>query len=1197
MSSSFVGELPPSLPYVPLARHLDKLWQRGQRPDVHSLLAAAGNLSPDELASVLRVDQWRRWQAGEPAPVEEYLARYPSLQEYPEAIIELILSELLLRETAGETARAEDFLCRFPAYAHRLKDEIERRPALKSRDRTIHLEPTIRISGEAVLPPVGHGGPLPTVQGYELLQELGRGGMGIVYKARHLRLNRNVALKMVLVGDFARPDVLARFLAEAEIAARVQHPHVVQIHEVGDYNGLPYLALEYVDGGTLGGRLAGRPLRSRQAALLLETLAEAIHFAHQRGVIHRDLKPGNILLQKAALRIPKAKSKDSGFRMEDFEPKISDFGLAKLMDNDEQTTQTGMVMGTPAYMAPEQAEGKSQGIGPAADVYGLGAILYEALTARPPFCGVSPLDTLDLVRSTEPVPPNRLQPGLDRDVCVICLKCLAKDPSKRYDSAKALAQDLRRYLDGRPITARPTPLWERNWKWLKRRPVAAAASFLAVAALVALLGVWVSFTVRLGEQRNQALANAAEADRQRQRAEANQERTLEAVDRFLTRVGDKKLAPVPAMEEVRRDLLADALQFFQGFLREMDDADPQVRHEAARAEQRVARIYRLLGQRDRENQHWQEALLLQKRLAVEFPEQPSYRFDVSQTLHNLGLCNQAFARSAERQAEAERYLREALALRRQLVQEQPDNAEFQAGLARTYGALGLFCRKAANLQEQAEPAYRAALDLQQALVDRHQEVAEYQADLAGTCMNLGALEFMRGRYEPALVCWKRGQATFDRLSQADPENAGYQWSLAGLYGNLSVVYLEQGDPEQALSMCQKAVVIYERLVREHRSVPAYRQDLAGAENNRAHILERQGRADLQVAALVRARTLLQELIAEYPRLTDCPFELAKVGINLAAAYQQQGQHVEAREACQAAVELLERETRANAGRVDYLVELGHGYLTMGEVSLDSMDKATACLALNDKALAALRDVLDKSKGHKQAREFYGRTCFQRALLYLLCGKFAQAQSVWDQALRDGWIEHDFARAERALTYGLRGDHGQAVALLEGVKPAGNKEVNAAASAYVVAAEAASHDARLAGAEGGSSARALEDRAVALLVGCYPGSASQALVDRKDVLLGFVLSQVAQKAPFMYVKARAYARSADKAAEDQSLAADKRAELAGIYERRALEELDQAGAQGYFKAASTRQRLGTEPDLKRLQGRVELQKWLREGNKE
>jgi WD40 repeat protein len=339
-------------------------------------------------------------------------------------------------------------------------------------------------------------GPLPdaealpeSVGDYEILGEIGRGGMGVVYRARHRTLRRVVALKMLLGGYFADREQRQRFLAEAEAVARLQHLGIVGLFEVGEHDvgagpPRPYFTLEYVEGGSLDRRLAGRPLPPPQAAAWLEHLARAVHYAHERGIIHRDLKPSNVLL-----------TADGG-------PKVCDFGVAKLLTGSDRQTASGMILGTAEYMAPEQAEGKVTP-GPACDVYALGVILYEMLAGRPPFKGATTLDTLTQHRTQEPVPVRRLQPKVPRDLETICHKCLEKEPARRYASAAALAEDLRRFLAHEPIAAKAVTPWGRLRKWARRRPaVAVLTAAVAVAVVTGLAGVGWQWRQAVSERAN-----------------------------------------------------------------------------------------------------------------------------------------------------------------------------------------------------------------------------------------------------------------------------------------------------------------------------------------------------------------------------------------------------------------------------------------------------------------------------------------------------------------------------------------------------------------------------------------------------------------------------------------------------------------------------------------------------------------------
>jgi serine/threonine protein kinase len=380
------------------------------------------------------------------------------------------------------------------------------------------------------------------IAGYEVLEELGRGGMGIVYKARHLALNRIVALKMVLRGAQADEQSRERFRREAEAIARLAHPHIVQVYEVGQWRSpegdlLPFISLEYCAGGSLDEHLDGTPLTPPRAAGLVEVLARAVQAAHEAKLVHRDLKPANVLLapagasssegavslektapQRDALlealgearqRVARRQGHDGGLRFisptqsgkggkrprsdapgEVWAPKVTDFGLARRLDEAGQTA-SGAILGTPSYMAPEQT-GQSKGaVGPAADVYALGAILYECLTGRPPFRASSAMETILQVVHEDPIPPSRLTPGVPRDVETVTLKCLQKDPQRRYRSAAALAEDLRRCREGEPVLARPVGRLERAWRWARRHPGPALAVLLGLLILAGAVSLYV----------------------------------------------------------------------------------------------------------------------------------------------------------------------------------------------------------------------------------------------------------------------------------------------------------------------------------------------------------------------------------------------------------------------------------------------------------------------------------------------------------------------------------------------------------------------------------------------------------------------------------------------------------------------------------------------------------------------------------
>ena len=483
---------------------------------------ARDNLSALDIDLARRIDEVCRrfeadWREGRQPRLEEYFGEFTGDAQASLAT-ELEALQAELEEAAGEIGIADAQTI--------APGSLPTQPKPGEASSSVHDVATLQPLGDATVD-LGSSAPAPSEArtpshgryfgDYEILRELARGGMGVVFEARQVSLNRKVALKMILAGQLANQIDVKRFHTEAEAAANLDHPGIVPVFEVGEHEGQHYFSMGFVEGQSLSQRLAEGPLPAREAAALVVKVAEAIEFAHQRGVIHRDLKPANILLDKNG------------------NPRVTDFGLAKKVQGDSGLTGSGQIMGTPSYMPPEQAGGKRGEVGPAADVYALGATLYALVTGRPPFQAATPMDTIIQVISDEPVPPRRLNPSISRDVETICVKCLEKDPARRYTSAAALAEELGRFLAGEPIVARPVGRAERAWRWCRRKPVLAAMALaLAVATLAGLSGIVWQWS-RAETERGIAQVERDEAKRQsviavNERNEAEKQRAL-AVER------------------------------------------------------------------------------------------------------------------------------------------------------------------------------------------------------------------------------------------------------------------------------------------------------------------------------------------------------------------------------------------------------------------------------------------------------------------------------------------------------------------------------------------------------------------------------------------------------------------------------------------------------------------------------------------
>jgi tetratricopeptide (TPR) repeat protein len=765
----------------------------------------------------------------------------------------------------------------------------------KTRSETLESPPFVSSSQRAA----------PTVPGYEILGELGRGGMGVVYRARQPSLNRLVALKVLGASAQVGDPQLARFHAEAQAVARLHHPNIVQIHEVGEHEGLSYLALEFVVGGSLDRRLRGTPQEGRQAARLVEVLARAMHHAHEQGIIHRDLKPANVLLQDDTL----------------LAPKITDFGLAKNLESPSDLTHTGQVMGTPSYMAPEQALGQGEQMGPATDVYALGAILFELLTGRPPFRAGSLLETLDLVRKVEPPPPGLLQPGIPRDLETICLKCLHKEPQRRYASALALADDLARYLAGEPIQARPAGLVEKGWKWARRRPTAAALVAVSVLALVVLLGGGLWYNVRLRFERD--------------RAEDNFQMALAAVDEFLTEVGEVQLVSEPRMEKKRLALLGKALVFSQRLLQQKSE-ESGARFQTALAWKRVGEVQRLLGRLDEAQEAYTQAISLLDRLHAGDPKNPEYRRALAGTQDSLGEVLRQ-GRLTDRAETA--YLR-AQALLEEVDETTPQGPSCRAELARTRYNLGILYRETGRPAE-AEAILRLAIDSLRQLVKDEPGVASQRQHLARAYLNLGPVLRAAGSLAPAREAYEQAITQLRALTKEFPEKPDYRHELGVAFNNLGNAHAAGKQWTLAREAHQEAVELFRQLARDFPHVPVYRQELANSYNSLARVQAANRALADASATWEQAEKVLRELVQEHSGVPTYQGDLGLTLGNLGWVLSAREEWARARPRYEEAITLLLGTLKSLPNSPEYRLALRSQYRRLAETLIQLGEHAPA----------------------------------------------------------------------------------------------------------------------------------------------------------------------------------------------------------------------------------------------------------------
>ena len=699
----------------------------------------------------------------------------------------------------------------------------------------------------------------PTVAGYELLSELGRGTMGVVYKARQTALQRLVALKMIVAGGHATEEQRARFENEARAVAALQHPNIVQIHELGTSDGLPFLSLEFVDGMPLDARIDGMPQPPQAAVALIEVLARAIQVAHAHGIIHRDLKPANVLVAG------------------DGTPKITDFGLAKDLESTSSQTRSGSQIGTPSYMAPEQA--MSESYGHLVDVYALGAILYEMLVGRPPFLGASPYETTMLVVNEEPVRPSLLVSQVPADVETICLKCLQKDPDRRYADAAALAEDCRRFLAGEPILSRPISPAERLWRWCRRNPRTSALA-AAVVGLLALVAVGsTAAAIRIAKARNDAVEanlvadaakiaaidNALLADKRTNLALASYQTLVEAV---------RSLEETPGTTTLKRKLLEESLNGVNSLAGNMGDSS-STETTALATHMLLGNLYSSLGKTTEALDQYLTAHTIAWNRARHMPHNDAAQGNLAAVLSMLGTMRHELEQDMVACIDC---YRQSLDIWRKL-QAGPPGTEgpvepetIEANLAEGATNLGVMLLNQ-GLVKESTLLIQEGIDSRQKLLDRFPEEVALRSAQAVSYQAMGEACYLTGELQEAIRYYGLSLSTNEDLHAANRDDAATQIALAEVLGNFGDLHLRMGEIGNARSLFERSLAL-------HRDVLALDGNDVDQARSVAYDLHRLGTVESMAGdeeesarRFDEARRMREEIVAIDPKNSERQIEL------------------------------------------------------------------------------------------------------------------------------------------------------------------------------------------------------------------------------------------------------------------------------------------------------------------------------------
>ena len=1037
----------------------------------------------------------------------------------------------------------------------------------------------------------------PAGERFRIVRPHAKGALGEVYLAEDGELHRHVALKQIQERHAHDPASRARFLLEAEITGGLEHPGIVPIYSLGHYaDGRPYYAMRFIkgdnlqqairrfhgereqetgDGRTRGGgekvkrgggdeaaegasnpQFATRNPQFHFASLEFRQLlgrfldvCQAVEYAHSRGVLHRDLKPGNVMLGKHG------------------ETLVVDWGLAKAVGRDEKTaaavsdeatlhplsaegsepTRQGAVLGTPEYMSPEQAAGRLDQLGPASDVYGLGATFYCLLAGQPPFRrgrGESEGELLRRVELGEFPAPRQVNRFIPRPLEAICLKALAGPPQARYASARALADDVERWLADEPVAAHRSGTVERAGRWLRRHRAAARAA--AVALVVVVAALLTTLGVVDAARRKTGTALAAET--------AAKNEAKAAIDRYAETVQESELLKDERFQPLRKKLLSDALGYYQAFI-EAHQHDAAARRDLATALFKVGLISSASGSASDAVAAYQGAVALREKLAAEYPNVAEYQSDLAGSYNNLGILQ---GEMGDREAALISYQR-ALDVREKLAAENPDFPEYQSHLANSYYNLG-HLQQATGDREAALAGYQRALAIRKKLAAENPTVVDYRSHLAQSYGNLGLQQHATGDRKAALLSYHRALAIQEKLAAENPSVTGYQNDLASSHGNVGILQIETGDREAALGSFQRVLTIKEKLAAENPTVTHYQNALATSYYELGTLQHATGDRVAALASRRSALTVSEKLAAENPTVTQYQNALATSYYGLGLLLAETGDREKALVSYRRAVDLQENLGTKNPSVTEYQSGLAKSYHNLGVLQSETGDREGAlasyrrALAVQEKLAARHPDVLDYQVG-------VGGSC---------CNLGNLASNGGDEEGALVW----YGRAAEALRRVVDRDNRDAIArtfLRET-----HRRRAAALGTLARHAEAAGDWQRAAELDDGRMRTTFRLSRVGALA--RAGDHARAAAEAGELAMIDPLA-----ADALYNLACAFSLCAAAAKDD--------AALAERYAARALELLARARAAGFFNAAANVEHFGNDKDLEALRERDDFRKFI------